>query len=102
MINKLREKGLDPATTAPSFFLCPITQDIFLEPVFAEDGHTYEKDAIKKWFETHNTSPLTNKKLYSTRIIPNHNLNAQIIDYIENLYKNEPVLQEAQNSMLVE
>ena len=56
-----------------------------MDPVVAEDGHTYEKFAIKKWLEDHNTSPLTNKKLYSKRLIPNHNLNTQILDYVEGL-----------------
>ena len=60
-------------------------QDIFLYPVVAEDGHTYERFAIKKWLENPNTSPLTNKKLYSKRLIPNHNLNTQMLDFIEKL-----------------
>ena len=62
-----------------------VNKDIFIEPVVAEDGHTYERDAIKKWLENHNTSPLTNKMLYSKRLIPNHNLHAQMIEYAENL-----------------
>jgi len=49
--------------------LCPITKSIFYEPVCASDGHIYEKNAILKWFKTHNTSPITNniinKKLYN-------------------------------------
>ncbi len=32
--------------------ICPITQEHFVEPYYcAEDGFTYEKDAIIKWFE---------------------------------------------------
>ena len=57
----------------------------------AEDGHTYEKFAIKKWLENHNTSPLTNKKLYSKRLIPNHNLNTQMLDFIEKLIEENKI-----------
>jgi len=53
--------------------------------VFAEDGHTYEREAIKRWLETHNTSPLTNKVLYSKRLVPNHNLRSQLIEFAEAL-----------------
>lgn len=42
---------------------CPITFGIFYDPVIAEDGHTYEKWAILKWFENNNRSPKTNKPI---------------------------------------
>lgn len=32
--------------------ICPITKEPFHEPYYCvEDGHTYEKEAILKWFE---------------------------------------------------
>lgn len=40
-------------------FLCPIMYQLFREPVIAQDGHTYERSAIEKWFEKHSTSPRT-------------------------------------------
>jgi ankyrin repeat protein len=40
---------------------CPITREIYNEPVVAADGFTYEKDALIMWFKNHNTSPKTNK-----------------------------------------
>lgn len=40
---------------------CPITRMIFLNPVNAQDGYVYEEKAIKKWFSTKNTSPMTGK-----------------------------------------
>jgi hypothetical protein len=42
---------------------CPITQETFITPVIAADGHTYESKAINEWLETHNTSPMTNMEL---------------------------------------
>ncbi len=36
----------------PHEFLCPITHLIMVDPVSAEDGQTYEREAIEKWFKT--------------------------------------------------
>lgn len=38
---------------------CPISQQIFYDPVICSDGHTYEKDLIINWIKINNTSPLT-------------------------------------------
>ncbi len=49
-------------------FKCPITHNFFRNPVTAMDGHIYENNAIKKWFKTKNTSPLTNLVIETTLI----------------------------------
>jgi hypothetical protein len=59
-------------------FRCPISMEIMTEPVFAADGHTYEKLEMERWLQTHETSPLTNEKLPHKRLAPNHNLRSQI------------------------
>ena len=33
-------------------WLCPITTELPLDPVTAEDGHVYERSAIEAWFAT--------------------------------------------------
>lgn len=39
---------------------CPITLELFIDPVLASDGHTYERSAIIEWIKYHNgTSPMT-------------------------------------------
>lgn len=43
--------------------VCPITHDVFRDPVVASDGHTYERSAIERWLGTANTSPVTNETL---------------------------------------
>ena len=45
--------------------ICPITQSLFIQPIIAEDGHTYEKSALYTWFVTlnNNRSPVTNALL---------------------------------------
>lgn len=44
-------------------FICPITFELFRDPVVASDGHTYEKGAIDKWLRTNTTSPRTGQPM---------------------------------------
>ena len=67
----------------PVEFLCPITQEILIDPVMAQDGNTYERKAIEMWFVKHSTSPLTNAPLPSKSLLPNLNLKKLIADYVE-------------------
>ncbi|XP_019263348.1 PREDICTED: U-box domain-containing protein 33-like isoform X2 [Nicotiana attenuata] len=72
--------------SVPSFFLCPIRQDIMLDPQIAADGFTYEGEAIQGWLESgHDTSPMTNLKLSHLELTPNHSLRLAIQDWLCNL-----------------
>jgi len=44
---------------APPSFYCQITHEIMRYPVVTSDGHSFELDAIMKWLEEHDTSPVT-------------------------------------------
>ena len=51
---------------------CPITGEMFVDPVSTMDGQTYERSAIERWFrEGHRTSPATGGSLSSLTLIPN-------------------------------
>lgn len=41
-----------------NLLFCPITKQIFKDPVIAADGFAYEKEAIVEWFKSNSTSPL--------------------------------------------
>jgi len=58
----------------PDEYRCPITLNVMVDPCLAADGHSYEREAIQRWFLTHGTSPMTNKRLDSTNVVPNHAL----------------------------
>ena len=50
--------------------LCPITLEIFRDPVVAKDGHTYERQAIvewigKKWSKSNYGSTVINRRFIS-------------------------------------
>ncbi|CAF2830405.1 unnamed protein product [Rotaria sp. Silwood2] len=51
---------------------CCITKAIIHDPVVAADGFTYEREAIMKWFETSNRSPMTNQELENLELKPNY------------------------------
>lgn len=56
---------------------CSITLQIFRDPVVAEDGFTYEREAIEKWLQNSDKSPntglpLSGKLLISNKYVKNH------------------------------
>jgi len=52
------------------YLICPITQQIYYDPVIAKDGITYERSAILEWLKNSKTSPITRKKIPKT-LYPN-------------------------------
>ncbi|KAL5727435.1 non-specific serine/threonine protein kinase [Ranunculus cassubicifolius] len=74
--------GTEEPSHVPSYFICPIFQDIMQEPRVAADGFTYELEAIKGWIDGgHNTSPMTNLKLSHNDLVPNHSLRSAIEEW---------------------
>jgi serine/threonine protein kinase len=59
------------ATPADSL-ICPITLELFRDPVLAQDGHTYEREAIKNWIQKNGISPITREPLSLEHLYPNH------------------------------
>ena len=59
-------------TTIAKEFVCPITQELPIQPVTAEDGKIYEETAIRDWFSKKDgepTSPSTGAVI-GTRLFP--------------------------------
>ncbi|KDP36771.1 hypothetical protein JCGZ_08062 [Jatropha curcas] len=57
-------------------FVCPLTKQVMRDPVTLENGQTFEREAIEKWFNECRdsgkklTCPLTQKELKSTELNP--------------------------------
>ena len=66
----------------PESFACPITTELMKDPVFAADGHTYERCAIAQWFERAQTSPTTNEPI-ATNLVPNHAMKSMIAEFLD-------------------
>ncbi|XP_062221464.1 U-box domain-containing protein 33-like isoform X2 [Phragmites australis] len=74
--------SLSDGEGAPSYFLCPISKEVMRDPQIAGDGFTYEAEAIREWLGSgHDTSPMTNLKLPTRELIPNHALRSAIHEW---------------------
>ncbi|KAK6937053.1 U-box domain [Dillenia turbinata] len=50
-------------SSTPEEFICPLSRHLFEDPVTLETGQTFEREAIKEWFDQGNrTCPLENLK----------------------------------------
>lgn len=78
------DAGSALADTLTQIFLCPITQELMVDPVTAEDGNTYERSAIEKWLSTKDTSPLNpGQRLKVKNLLPARQIRISIEKMIE-------------------
>jgi TPR repeat protein len=77
----------------PNNFICSIAHDIMVDPVILSDGHSYERNSIMEWLETHNISPLTGAQLVNNNMIPNHALKSVIEDFLKDIYNKKLIEQ---------
>lgn len=66
----------------PEEFMCPITAEIMLFPVVASDGHSYSHNGIQEWMKHKQSSPQTGQMM-DTRLLPNHHLRSNILDWVD-------------------
>ena len=59
-------------------FQCPLTTEIINDPMTDFEGNNYERTAILKYLENHNTSPVTGNPLYPCHLTPNNALKERI------------------------
>ncbi|XVF46519.1 hypothetical protein PTKIN_Ptkin03bG0033500 [Pterospermum kingtungense] len=83
LVRELGQLHLSDERPVPSFFLCPILQEIMHDPQVAADGFTYEGEALRGWLENgRETSPMTNLNLSHLHLTPNHALSQAIQDWL--------------------
>ena len=92
----------DEEKEPPQELMCCITGALMVEPVTAVDGHTYERAAIEAWFKRFKlgekpTSPMTNEKLSSRRLIPSHNIRSQCHTWLKKEGIEDPSVLEVQS-----
>ena len=73
---------------APDEYKCAITLEIMHDPVICSDGHTYERQAIERWFaQAKHTSPKTGARLQNQEMHPNHALRNAIERWRETFFR---------------
>jgi hypothetical protein len=69
----------DDSDVIPEEFVCPLTLEIFTDPLMDRRGMNFERDAIVEWLNRGNlTCPLTREPLGYRSLIPNFNLRARV------------------------
>ncbi|KAJ3081667.1 hypothetical protein HDU99_005055 [Rhizoclosmatium hyalinum] len=64
----------DPTPELKKILTCPLSGKLFVNPVLCVDGYSYERDHIKKHYESFSgypASPITKQPLYSKQIVRN-------------------------------
>lgn len=83
LVRELEQLHVAEERPVPSFFLCPILQEIMHDPQVAADGFTYEGEALRGWLDNgRKTSPMTNLELSHLHLTPNHGLRLAIQDWL--------------------
>lgn len=68
----------------PHLFRCPISLDLFTDPVTLCTGQTYDRSSIEKWLAGGNlTCPVTMQKLHNPSLVPNHTLRQLIQQWLQ-------------------
>jgi len=87
----LREKIELVGDPLPRDLMCPVTAEIFVDPVVIADGHTYERIAILQWFKKKYTSPVTNLPVDPSIVVPNTSFREQVLALQEKYLKDRRV-----------
>jgi ubiquitin-protein ligase/uncharacterized protein YegL len=66
----------------PQDYLCPMTHELFNDPVVTEDGHTYERSAIRQWFQIRKTSPMTGLVLENSTLRTNRVMTRNVREWV--------------------
>ncbi|XP_043698191.1 U-box domain-containing protein 26-like [Telopea speciosissima] len=83
----------DDEMAIPHLFRCPITLDLFTDPVTLCTGQTYDRSSIEKWIAAGNlTCPVTMQKLHDPSMVPNHTLRHLIDQWLHMGYRFDPDL----------
>ena len=72
----------------PDGLICPLSLEIYEDPVMAADGFSYERREIENWFARgKHTSPKTNEELPHTFLMPNRDLKSTCQDFLDEVRK---------------
>ena len=85
-----RLKGILAERGVPDGFICPLSLEIYEDPVMAADGFSYERREIEAWFARgKRTSPKTNAELPHVMLVPNRDLRAMCQDFLDEVRQYE-------------
>ena len=62
----------------PDEFLCPLTLEVMNVPLMTRWGHSFERNVLLKWIDTHHNCPLTRNPISLSDVVVNRPLQARI------------------------
>lgn len=77
------EWNIPDEVRVPPAMLCPLTRDMFIEPLVDPSGHVYERSEIMMWLERSQTSPLTRRPLNVYGLRRCHEMDALVRKFAE-------------------
>jgi hypothetical protein len=80
---------LNPEHVPPEL-LCPISHEVFVDPVTARDGHTYERAAIERWLQGSSRSPVSSEVFTDFTLVQSHMARAMIQRLAQEQERNGP------------
>jgi U-box domain/C2 domain len=92
----------DDTVALPGMPCCPITGEPMIDPVVAADGHTYERNAIARWLQTSDKSPLTGSLLPHKNLVPNYVLLSSIQETADALIAGTKQQQQQQQRQIAD
>lgn len=79
-----REEDPSNDVEPPHSLKCPLTHDLYRDPVVISSGRTYDRDAIDEWLLHHSTDPDTGEELDDTILrIPNQDKRTQVVAWLD-------------------
>ena len=72
----------------PKEIICPLTGELFFDPVMTADGSVFERKAIEIWFQTKKVNPVTGNTMENINLVPNMVIRQIANNFLDN-YKDE-------------
>jgi hypothetical protein len=80
-ITQSPSKHDDDDLLIPEEFICPLTLELFHNPVVTRWGHSFERGALLRWLKSHEGCPLTRNPMSLRDIIANSALKERIEEW---------------------
>jgi len=79
---RTKDERNDDDCEIPERFICPLTLEVYTDPLMSRKGLSFEREAITEWLDRGNaTCPLTREPLGYRGLVPNAKLRLEVEDW---------------------
>ena len=81
---KLQQYLADPKQELPDYFTCPLTHQLFIDPVLLPSGQSYDRVALTAFFQTNGyLDPASSAVVDPKLLFPNTTLKKAVSDFLD-------------------